>query len=39
MEKTKMKINKIVKEPDFGLDSNEIYDEEETIITNKPKRE
>ena len=40
MEKTKTKINKTfsVKEPDFGLDSNEVYDEEETIITKKPKK-
>jgi len=35
MEKTKTKINKIIKEVDFGLDSNEIYDEEEIIITKK----
>ena len=35
MEKTKTKINKTfsVKESDFGLDGNEVYDEEETIIT------
>jgi hypothetical protein len=38
MEKTKMKINTIVKDPNFGIDSNEIYDEEETIITKKPKK-
>ena len=40
MEKTKTKINKTfsVKEPDFGIDSNEVYDEEETIITKKPKK-
>ena len=38
MEKTKMKINKIVKDPNFGIDSSEIYDVEETIITKIPKR-
>ena len=40
MEKTKTKVNKTfsVKEPDFGIDSNEVYDEEETIITKKPKK-
>ena len=38
MEKTKMKINKIVKDPNFGIDSSEIYDEEETIITKKNKK-
>jgi hypothetical protein len=40
MEKTKTKINKTfsVKEPDFGIDSNEVYDEEDTIITKNPKK-
>ena len=38
IEKTKTKINQIIKDPDFGINSNKIYDEEETVITKKPKR-
>ena len=38
IEKTKTKINQIIKDPDFGINSNEIYDEEETVITKKPKK-
>ena len=38
IEKTKTKINQIIKDPDFGINSTEIYDEEETVITKKPKK-
>ena len=38
IEKTKTKINQIIKDPDFGINSTEIYDEEEIVITKKPKK-
>ena len=37
-EKKVSKVKAKIEHPEFGLDSKEVFDEEEVIITKKPKK-